>query len=99
MALLEDGAVTVGKAIGWSDIGNGLGIINRQRGFRWECLFLECAVAAFNLTIALRIMRRGEDFRCLEMADKGLAVLYHERGAFACDDARAKAGICFVGPL
>jgi hypothetical protein len=78
--------------------GNALGIIKRHRCLRPDGLFLQRAVDAFDLAIALRIMRRGEDVKGLEVADEGFEVLGHELGTVVCDDPGAKAGICFVSP-
>jgi len=74
-------------------------IIQGQRRLDAEAVPLEGAVKAFDLAVALRIVRRRLDVRHAAHANELLEVLGHELQAVVGDDPRRHAHELFPGPL
>src|SRR5262249_35192735 len=75
------------------------GVFRGQRGARADALLLEDAVPAFDLAVALRVVRRGPGVRHAALADERLEVPRDELRAIVGDDPRRDAGEAFAGPL
>lgn len=79
--------------------GDSLGVLQVQGGLGPDGLLLEGAVEAFDFSVALRVVRRGQNVGGLEVSNEGFEVLGDELGTVVGDDPRTEPGISFVGLL
>jgi hypothetical protein len=75
------------------------GIFEGQRRTRADALFFEDAMPAFDLTVALRVVRRSTGVRHATDADELLEIAGDELRAVVGDDLRRDAGELLPRPL
>ncbi len=95
---VADGAVQADGVVMVDVIGHdAAGVVQRQRHLDADAVALEGLVPAFDLAVALRIVRRGSDMGHAADADELLEVLGDELRAVVGDDARRDAGVSSRG--
>ena len=95
---VADGAVQANGVVAFDIIGDhAAGIFQRQRRLAADAIALEGTMEAFDLAIALGIVRRGLDVGHAADADELLEVLGDELGAVVGDDAWSDARVTLRG--
>ncbi len=97
---IAEGAVKAGGIIMVDELAYcAFGVIESKRGFGADGLLFESAMEAFELAVALGVMRRAKDVGGLPEADEALEVASDKLGAAVGDDAGLGLWMCLAGAL
>src|SRR5579884_1644748 len=97
---VTDGRMQPNRVVVFDELGHDpSSVFQGQGGSRTDALFLEDAMPAFDLAIALRVIRRGPCVRHAADTDKLLEIPGDKLRAVVGDDSRRHAGELLPRPL